>query len=82
MKHQTVTIKWTDSYGVDSGWKDVSDYSAVPLTVTSYGKIIYEDDKVVALAHNYAEATDNTCEQANGIMVIPLACVVSITTFS
>jgi len=78
MKGDIVTIKWQDSYGIDSGWKDISDYSAELLTITSWGKVIYEDDKVIALAHNYADETDNTCKQANGIMVIPKVCIIEI----
>jgi len=61
MKNRVATIKWHDSYGVDAGWKDISDYSAVLLPVTSWGKVVFEDDKVIALAHNYAEETDNIC---------------------
>ena len=81
MKNDTVKIKWNDSYGVQAGWKDISDYSANLLEVVSFGIIIYEDDKVIALAHNYAKETENTYEQANGIMVIPKLCVVEITSF-
>ena len=77
--NKAATIKWTDSYGVDAGWKDISGYTACLLEVTSWGKVIYEDDRVMALAHNYAEETENTCRQANGIMVIPKSCIVEIT---
>ena len=73
-----VRIDWVDSYGVTSGWQDLSDYDAVLLKVRSYGVIIKEDASVVALAHNYAEETDYTPEQANGITVIPKACITKI----
>ena len=79
--NKEVRVKWKDSYGVDSGWKNISNYSANELIVISLGKIIYEDDKVIALAHNYAEETNNTCLQANGIMVIPKVCIVETTSF-
>ena len=82
MKNKIVAIQWNDSYGVESGWKDISDYSATLLTVTSWGKVIYEDNKVIALAHNYANETKNTYLQANGIMVIPKSCIVKVTTLS
>lgn len=75
-----VCIVWTDSYGVTSGWQDISDYHAEKLLVESFGKVIYEDDKVISLAHNFAEETDNTIKQANGIMVIPKACIEKIST--
>ena len=74
-------IKWQDSYGIEAGWKDISDYKANQLIITSYGKVIYEDDKVIALAHNYADETANTCRQANGIMVIPKVCILETTSF-
>jgi len=77
--HKEVRIKWHDSYGVDAGWKDISDYLANELVVTSWGKVIYEDDKTIALVHNYAEETNNTCLQANGIMVISRLCIIEIT---
>ena len=79
--NKTAIIDWYDSYGAETGWRDISNYSAVLLNVTSWGKVIFEDDKVVALAQNYAEETDNTCEQANGIMVIPKSCIIKITSF-
>jgi len=81
MKNKEVKIKWSDSYGVETGWKDISDYSANELIVVSWGKVIYEDDKVITLAHNYAEETNKTCLQANGIMVIPKLCIIEITSF-
>jgi len=82
MKNGQVKIRWNDSYGIDSGWKDISDYSAELLTITSWGKVIYEDKKVIALAHNYADETENTCKQANGIMVIPKVCIIEIIPIS
>lgn len=77
-----VKIKWIDSYGVTTGWKDITDYSACELLIESFGKIIYKDDKIISLAHNYADETDNTPMQANGIMVIPLACITEIIYLS
>lgn len=76
-----VIVKWEDSYGVETGWRDISDYSADSLVINSIGKIIYEDNKVISLAHNFADETNNTPMQANGIMVIPKACIVEITSF-
>ena len=75
-----VVVKWQDSYGVESGWRDISDYKATPLIITSFGTVIYEDEKVLALAHNYSDETENTCRQANGIMVIPKVCIDDITS--
>ncbi len=74
-----VQVKWLDSYGVQSGWQDISEYKANKLEITSVGKVIYEDDDVISLAHNFADETENTCMQANGIMTIPKVCIVQIT---
>lgn len=74
MKEKLI-IEWVDSYGVLPGWQEIGDYTACELVITSVGFKIYENDKVIALAHNYAEETDNTPEQANGIMVIPKVCI-------
>ena len=48
-------IEWEDSYGVESGWRDISNYSASVLTIKSVGKVIYENDKIISLAHNFAD---------------------------
>ena len=79
MKDRVVEIRWVDSYGVDAGWKDISDYTACEQVIVSWGKVIFENDKIIALAHNYADETENTCRQANGVMVIPKVCIINIT---
>lgn len=82
MNKKIVEIEWTDSYGVLSGWIDISNYNADKLVITSWGKIIYEDDDVISIAHNYAEETNNTPMQANGIMTIPKTCILKVTPIS
>lgn len=74
-----VKVCWLDSYGVQSGWTEISDFTAEALIITSVGVIIYEDDTIISLAHNFAEETPNTPRQANGIMTIPKACIREIT---
>jgi hypothetical protein len=74
-----VSVKWVDSYGISSGWRDLSGYKAQLLNIVSLGFIVFEDEKVVALAHNYSEETPDTPEQANGIMVIPKVSIKEIT---
>lgn len=81
-KGQRVEVKWLDSYGVQSGWQDISSYSAEKLEITSWGVVIFMDDDIISLAHNFSEATENTLQQANGIMAIPKACITSVSTFS
>lgn len=53
----------------------------------SYGvdtgwKVIYEDKEIISLAQNFSDETDYNPEQANGIMVIPKACISEIISFS
>lgn len=77
-----VKVNWVDSYGVTTGWRDLSDYDATLLHVRSYGIVIKETDEILVLAHNYAAETEYTPEQANGTMIIPKACITDITSFS
>lgn len=75
-----VCVKWLDSYGVQAGWQDIDNYKAGKLEITSVGKIIYEDEDVISLAHNFADETEHTLPQANGIMTIPKVCITQITS--
>lgn len=77
-----VYIKWVDSYGVLSGWIDLSDYNPDLLIIESVGKVIRLNDNIVALAHNYSDVTENTPQQANGIMVIPRVAIKEVISFS
>lgn len=77
-----VRVCWVDSYGVTPMWRDLDDYDATLLRVRSYGVVIKDTSEILALAHNYAEETEYTPEQANGTMVIPKACITDITSFS
>lgn len=75
-------IKWYDSYGVSSGWEDVSTFKPNNLLIESIGFVLYEDDKIISLTGNYANETDRTAEQANGIITIPKCSVKEITCVS
>lgn len=77
-----VYIRWVDSYGVLSGWLDISEYNPQILIIESIGKIIKLTDDIVALAHNYSDVTENTPEQANGIIVIPRIAIKEVISFS
>lgn len=70
-----VCLKWLDSYGALSGWMHLDDFKPNVLEITSIGKVIYEDDVIVSLAHNFADETDYTASQVNGIMTIPKTCI-------
>lgn len=77
-----VYIKWVDSYGVLPGWQDLEDYDANLLVIESAGKVISQTEDVVAIAHNYSDATESTPQQANGIMVIPKKAILGFISFS
>lgn len=81
-KYKLVVIEWFDSYGATNGWVDIEDYSPQPLLCISFGMKVYENEKVVALAPNYAASTTYTPNQANGLMVIPKSCIQKTTSFS
>jgi hypothetical protein len=70
-------IEWLDSSGIQSGWQELKDFRAEITKIESVGFIIYENAEVIALAHNYANETHSTPEQANGIMIIPKCCIIS-----
>lgn len=64
-KGEILMVEWEDSYGVESGWQDISDYSASVLIIKSVGIVSYEDDSIISLAHNFADETEHTPKQAN-----------------
>ncbi len=75
---QLLCIIWSDSFGASGGWQSIEEYSPDELEVVSVGIKVFENEKVVALAPNYAQATTYTSEQANGLMVIPKCCISEI----
>lgn len=77
-----VYIKWVDSYGVLSGWVDLSEYNPNLLMIESVGRVVKVNDEIVAIAHNYSDVTENTPQQANGIMVIPRIAIKEVISFS
>ena len=79
---EIVCVKWLDSYGTLSGWRGTDSFKPNVLEITSIGKVIYEDDVIVSLAHNFADETDYTPSQVNGIMTIPKPCIREVTSCS
>ena len=79
-----VYVKWCDSNMAENRWLELDDdYSSCFGTVESWGKIIYEDDKVIAIAHNYIDGTDGyNLRQVNGTTTIPKVCILEIKPFS
>jgi hypothetical protein len=79
--YEITIIKWVDSYGALSGWINLEEYEPEELMCVSSGIKVFENEKVVALAPNYARATTYTPLQANGLMVIPKSCILLIKTY-
>lgn len=77
-----VCLKWLDSYGTLSGWRHLDEFKPNVLEIISIGKVIYEDDVIVSLAHNFADETDYTASQVNGIMTIPKTCIQEVISCS
>ena len=81
-KDKAVCVKWQDSYIINNGWTDLKDdFKANPCIIESWGKVVFIDNKVMALAGNFGEKTEHTVRQANGIMIIPIICIIEITSF-
>lgn len=77
-----VYIQWVDS-GMESGWRDIDNgFKGCPITVDSLGYIVYEDEKIICLAHNYSDETDNSSVQVNGIMTIPKCSILKCNPIS
>ena len=75
-------IEWYDSYGVSSGWEDITLFKPNDLVIKSIGFVLYEDENIISLTGNYSQETDRTAEQANGIITIPKCSVKQITSVS
>lgn len=79
---KAVFIEWEDSYGCSSTWQGLENYSHDILKISSIGFIIKEDENLISISGNYAPETDNTKQQANGIITIPKKCIVSMKPIS
>jgi len=69
-KYKVELIEWLDSFGCSSSWSEIQPIETV-LMCKSVGFVISENDKTVSLANSVAYETEDTKEQANGIMTIP-----------
>jgi len=69
-------IEWIDSFGCSSGWSEIQPIETV-LICMSVGFVVSENDKTISLANSVAYETEDTKEQANGIMTIPKVSIIS-----
>ena len=82
MFDKIVTVVWKDSYTLYDRWTDFRDnFTAEENIIDSWGKVIFEDDKVIALAQNITWKAEFTNRQILGVMVIPKVSIIEITSF-
>ncbi len=77
-KYKIELIEWVDSFGCSSGWSEIQQINTYLKCIT-IGFVVSETDNTVSLANSIALETDDTKEQANGIMTIPLVCILKRT---
>lgn len=75
-----VIIEWLDSRRPDAGWKHLQgDQDWDTCKCVSVGFMVADDDDKKVLAPNMADIDSASNMQLAGEIVIPSACVVSIT---
>lgn len=73
-----VRSEWVDSYGDMPDWQEVEGFKPERLVVESIGYLVYEDKTVISIAQNYADETEYTPKQMNGVMTIPKECIKNV----
>ncbi|WP_158728728.1 MULTISPECIES: hypothetical protein [unclassified Flavobacterium] len=68
-------IKWLDSYGCTNRWAKIESI-AEKLICETVGFVISETDELISLANSIAYETEETVEQANGVMTIPKVSII------
>ena len=68
-------IKWLDSYGCTNSWQKIESITE-KLICETIGYVISETDELISLANSIAYETDETVEQANGVMTIPKVSII------
>lgn len=76
---KTVKVKWIDSCSGDCFWTLLEDFKPGVVTPTTYGFVVYEDDKIISIAQTYAPELNDIPEQINGVMTIPKCSIIEIT---
>lgn len=78
MRYKIKKIKWLDSYGCTNSWRKIENITE-KLICETVGYVISETDELISLANSIAYETEETVEQANGIMTIPKVSIVEET---
>lgn len=78
MEYKIKKIKWLDSYGCTNRWQKIENITE-KLICETVGFVISETDELISLANSIAYETDETVEQANGVMTIPKVSIIEET---
>lgn len=73
---KVVRIDWIDSCASNLNWAFPEDFKSnvEPITITTYGVVFQETDKVITVAQNYGHDPEQVCS----LMTIPKGCIQSI----
>jgi hypothetical protein len=58
MEKKRVYVTWHDPHSYADGWHELKDYSTEPLTIESFGVIVFENEQVICIAGNYSAKTE------------------------
>jgi hypothetical protein len=75
MKYKIKKIKWLDSYGCTNRWQLIEEITE-KLVCETVGYVISETNELISLANSIAYETNETIEQANGVMTIPKVSII------
>jgi len=75
-----VLVRWVDSFGVSSNWREIGECAPDVLTCQSVGWLLHDaaDCKVIVPHLAGSEPDAATAEQGCGDMTIPTAAILSI----
>lgn len=75
MVYKIKKIKWLDSYGCTNSWRKIENITE-KLFCETVGFVVSETDELISLANSIAFETEETVEQANGVMTIPKVSII------
>jgi hypothetical protein len=75
LEYKIKKIKWLDSYGCTNSWRPIEKITE-KLICETIGYVISETDELISLANSISYETEETIEQANGVMTIPKVSII------
>ena len=80
-----VEVEWQDITGHDEVPSGVKDFEGMLATCKDYGALLYENKKIIVLAHHTTHIPshdEDLCETQNDIIIIPRSVVKNIKSLS